>query len=98
MPTNDENDHTDQHRLATAKPFSDERCGDGSDEAADLIDRDNQRDHVRSSVRLRIDAKCASESRGVDETSHQAIVIADEQKAKAGQCRDRTQESVAFEL
>lgn len=34
----------------------------------------------------------------VDKTSHEAIVVADEQEAQAGQRRDRGKEGVAFEL
>lgn len=89
MLTNDENDDTDQYRLASTKALSDERCGDGADEAANFVDSDNQRYHVRSSVRLSIDAERPSESRRVDEPSHEAIVESDEQETETGQCRDR---------
>lgn len=98
IQTNDENDHTDQHRLASTKSFSNERCSDSADEAADFVDSDDQRDHVRSSVCLRINPKRSGKSRRVDETSHEAIVVADEQEAQAGQRRDRGKEGVAFEL
>ena len=98
VQTNDENDNTDQHRPASTKSFSDEGRGNSADETTDLIDSDDQRDHIRPSVCLRIDPKRSSESRRVDETSHEAIVVANEQEAQAGQRRDRSEEGVAFEL
>ena len=98
VQTNDENNHTAQHRLATTKSFSNERRSHRANEASNFIDSNDQRNHIRSSTSLRIDAKRSSECRRVDETSHEAIVVADEQEAQAGQRRDRGEEGVAFEL
>jgi hypothetical protein len=95
--TNDENNNTNQHRPASPKPLTNKRRGHSPDETSDLIDSNDQRNHIRSSVSLRIDAQRSSKSRRIDETSHEAIVVADEQKAQASQCRDRSKESIAFE-
>lgn len=96
--TNDKNDNTNQHRLATTESFSDERRGHSADKAPNLVNSDDQRNHIRSSIRLRINPKRPSKSRRVDETSHEAIVVADEQEAQTSQRRDRGEEGVAFEL
>ena len=96
--TNDENDYTYQHRTASTKSFSDKRCRDGANKATNFVNSDDQRNHIRPSVCLCIDAKRSSESMRVDKTSHEAIVVADEQEAQAGQRRDRGKEGVAFEL
>jgi hypothetical protein len=96
--TDDENDDTDQHRPASTESFSNERRGHRSNEASNFVDSDDQRNHIRSSIRLRVDPERSSESRRIDETSHKAIVVADEQEAQAGQRRNRGEEGVAFEL
>jgi hypothetical protein len=98
IQTNDENDDTDQHRPTSTESFSDERRGHSANEASNFIDCDDQRNHIRSSIALRIDPKRSSKSRRIDETSHKAIVVADEQKAQASQRRDRGKEGIAFEL
>jgi hypothetical protein len=98
MRTNDEDNDTNQHRLAPTESFPDERRGDSANEAANLIDSDDQRNHIRSSVCLRVDTERPSESGRVDETSHETIVVSNEQEAKAGQCRNRGEERIAFEV
>jgi hypothetical protein len=98
MRTNNEDNDTNQHRLAPTKSFSNKRCGDSANEAANLIDSDDQRNHIRSSVCLRVDTERPSESGRVDETSHETIVVSNEQEAKAGQRRNCGEERVTFEL
>jgi hypothetical protein len=96
--TNDHNDDTDQHRPASTKSFSDKRCSHGANKAANFVDCDDQSDHVRSSIRLRVDSKRFRKSGRVDKTSHKAIIVADKKEAKTSQGRDCGKESVALEV
>jgi hypothetical protein len=97
-PTNDHNDNTDQNRSASTKSLSNERSGHSSNKASDFVDGDDQSDHVRSSIRLRVDSKRFRKSGRVDKTSHKAIIVADKKEAQAGQSCDRGEESVALEM
>jgi hypothetical protein len=97
-PTDDHNDNTDQNRSASTKSLSNERRGHSSNEASDLVDGDDQSDHVRSSIRLGVDSKRFGESGRVDETSHEPIVVTYKQEPKAGKSCDRGKESVALEV
>lgn len=96
MLTNYHDQYASQHTLASTKTLANETSSDGTDEAPNLVNGDNQSDEIRTITGVGINTESLGECRAIDKPSHQPIVKTNEEKAQTRQRGDGEKKGISL--